>query len=86
MDDLDVADEVVAIDPKNLRAELVRQFTTTCRYVRRQGLTEEEMVEVVRTQSVAPQPPLIDVEDPQIAFVRKPDLLGKGIPSRSLSS
>jgi hypothetical protein len=81
MDDAEPV-ESFSVDPENLRAELVRQFETTCRYVRRQGLSEEEMAEIVRLSGEQPshhEEPLVPLS---YALVELPDLLDKGIPSR----
>lgn len=42
-----------SIDPARVRNELVRYLTTACNYVRRQGLTDEDITATVKSALAA---------------------------------
>lgn len=59
-----------SIDPRNAHAELVRYLRTSMNYVRRQGLTADEVVRIAQEHArpMVPTP-----------VIPKPELLDKGI-------
>lgn len=73
-------DTRLSIDPQNLRAELVRQFTTVVRYSLRHGLTTPELHSIVES-ALAPtaEGQLSLIAPSGYVFVKVPDLLKIGV-------
>lgn len=84
MDD-DVVEEAMSIDPRNVHAELVRQFETMARLVLRQGMDVDELHAILdrATEPFVHQVEHVPLVAPEgYSLVKKPELIGLGVPTR----